>query len=235
MGDISAILNATAKGSATTSAQTGTSGATSLASNFNTFLTLLTTQLKHQDPSNPVDSNQFTQQLVEFAGVQQQVQSNAYLQQILASTQANQIGSASSYIGTTIQASGSQGAVIGGKGQFGYTLDAAAAQTQVTITDSTGKVVFNGTGGTAQGENIVSWDGKNSITGAQMPDGTYNITVNAKDATGKTVKSTAFETGVVTSASISNGEVVLSIGSMLVPVSGVTAVTGLSKNSTASS
>ena len=213
---------------ASASSGSGASSATSLASNFNTFLNLLTTQLQNQDPTNPVDSNQFTQQLVEFAGVQQQVQGNTYLQQILAATQGNQVSSASSYIGTTIQATGNQASLSGGKATFGYTLPSAASNVQVTVKDSTGNTVFTGTGTGNSGSNTVSWNGTNNLTGVSEPAGVYSISVSATAANGTAITATPFTTGTVTSASVSNGVVDLNLGNgLLVPTTSVTSITNL--------
>ncbi len=230
MGDVSSILSSIASGSSAntgTSAATSAGGAPSLASNFTTFLTLLTTQLQHQDPSTPVDSNQFTQQLVSFAGVQQQVEANSYLKQLLAAVQSNQVGNAASYIGTTVQATGNQGALIGGTAQFGYDLVTAAGAVQVTIKNSGGQQVFSGTGTTSAGRNIVNWDGINSHTGAKEADGVYTISVKATDANNNAVQATPFIIGKVNSAQISNGEVMLDIGALQVPASNVTSITNL--------
>lgn len=228
---MSTIPGATAAGAATqqsNAASGSTAGSQlSLASNFTTFLTLLTTQLQHQDPSNPVDSAQFTQQLVAFAGVQQQVEGNATLQKILAAVQGNQVGSASSYIGTTIKAAGNQGGLVGGLAHFGYTLSAAAKDAHVTIKNAQGAVVFEGAGSGKAGENLVDWDGRNSFNGAKEPDGVYTISVKATDAQGHAVTATPFITGVVNSASIDGGTVMLSIGALQVPTTNVTSVTNL--------
>ncbi len=210
----------------------GSQALPSLADNFNTFLTLLTTQLQHQDPTNPVDSNQFTQQLVAFAGVQQQSQTNTLLKQLIASSQASQVSSASSFIGTTIQAQGNQGALVNGKAQFGYTLAAPAGKVNVTITDSNNNIVFNGLGSTKSGSNIVTWDGTNSYTGIKEQDGVYTISVSATDANGKAITATPFITGTVDSASISNGAIMLDIGALQVPEGNLTSVTNLSGSAT---
>ena len=69
--------------------QRATRGAQQLAGNFNTFLTLLTTQLQNQDPLDPLDTNQFTQQLVEFASVEQQVNMNTNLQTLISMQQTH--------------------------------------------------------------------------------------------------------------------------------------------------
>lgn len=199
----------------------------SLASNFDIFLKLLTTQLQNQDPSNPADPNQFTQQLVAFAGVQQQVESNTYLKQLLAAVQGNQVASASSYIGTTIEATGNQGGLTNGFAEFGYTLTGAAANVEVTIKDSSGITVFVGSGTGKNGKNIVTWDGKNSFTGAQLPNGAYQISVKATDASGNAVTATPYIVGTVNSAAISDGTVILDVGGLQVPVTQVTKITNL--------
>lgn len=93
-----------------TTTSTGTASATlnsslaSMANNFTTFLTLLTTQLKNQDPTSPLDTNQFTQQLTQMTGVEQQLLSNKLLQQ-LVNTQAG-IGSSANLIGKVVTAPG---------------------------------------------------------------------------------------------------------------------------------
>ncbi|HZZ11369.1 MAG TPA: flagellar hook capping FlgD N-terminal domain-containing protein, partial [Paraburkholderia sp.] len=73
-----------------------------LAGNFDTFLTLLTTQLQNQDPLSPMDSTQFTQQLVAFSGVEQQINTNNNLQSLIALNQSQQAASAVSYIGHSV-------------------------------------------------------------------------------------------------------------------------------------
>ena len=85
----------------TTASAAGTisSGTKSLASNFETFLSLLTTQLKNQDPLSPVDSNEFTAQLTQMAGVEQQLLTNTRLKSLLGGQQAGGLSDAAAYIG----------------------------------------------------------------------------------------------------------------------------------------
>lgn len=221
------VANTPAAATANTNPTGMANGLTNLAGNFNTFISLLTTQLKNQNPTSPVDSNQFTQQLVEFASVQQQVQTNTLLQQLVNNSTATQVGSASSFVGTTIEAAGNQGALVNGNATFGYTLASSASNVHVSIKDSSGNVVFSGTGTTNPGSNTVTWDGKNSLTGATEPDGTYTMSVTATDANGASITATPFIEGKVTSASIANGQVMLNIGSLQVPEGNVTSVTNL--------
>ena len=233
------VGNAAAAAAANTNTSGTTTSLTNLAGNFNTFIQLLTTQLQNQDPTNPTDTSQFTQQLVEFAGVQQQLQTNTLLQQLVTNSTANQVGSASSFVGTTIQAAGNQTALVGGTvptggtvatggtAQIGYTLASAASQVNVTITDSNGNQVFSGTGTGTAGSNTVSWNGVNSFTGASEPDGVYNVAVTATNSNGGSVTATPFIEGTVSSASISNGSVMLNIGALQVPEANVTSITNL--------
>jgi flagellar basal-body rod modification protein FlgD len=195
---------------------------------FNSFLKLITAQLKNQDPASPVDSSQFTQQMISFSSVQQQSQTNAALQQLLTAVQGMQIGSASAYVGRDVRASASQISLSGGNAQFGYTLSAPAASVQVTIADSTGQVVFSGQGTGQTGDNGVSWNGVNSFGGNQEPDGAYKIGVKALDASGNPVAATPYVQGRVNAASVENGQVMLSLGANAVPLSTVTSIAHLS-------
>jgi flagellar basal-body rod modification protein FlgD len=93
----------------TTTAATTANGTTStpdamaqLSGNFSTFLTLLTTQLKNQDPTSPMDSNQFTQQLVEFSQVEQQINTNTNLQTLISQGTAQSAAYATGYLGKTV-------------------------------------------------------------------------------------------------------------------------------------
>src|ERR1700761_3109379 len=72
---------------------------TGLADNFQAFLTLLTTQLKNQNPLDPLDSNQFTQQLVQFASVEQQMNMNTQLTTLVSMQKATQSTQAMSFLG----------------------------------------------------------------------------------------------------------------------------------------
>ena len=89
----------------------GSTATTGIADNFQTFLTLLTTQLQNQNPLDPLDTNQFTQQLVQFAGVEQQLKSNDQLKSLVEIEKSAQATQALVYVGNTV-------AVDGSKAQF---------------------------------------------------------------------------------------------------------------------
>src|SRR6476620_1092951 len=96
-----------ASSSSGTSNNTTVNGSTSgIANNFDQFLSLLTTQLKNQSPLDPLDTNQFTAQLVQFAGVEQQLKTNETLTSLLGLNSANTATAAVGFIGSTITADG---------------------------------------------------------------------------------------------------------------------------------
>jgi flagellar basal-body rod modification protein FlgD len=199
-----------------------------LNTNFNDFLTLLTTQLQNQDPTNPMDSSQFTSQLAQMSAVEQQINTNSNLEKVLAAITSSQSGSLVSYIGKQIDAIGSNGVLAGGGAVFAYNLPQAAATTTISISDAKGNVVYNGNGDVKSGRNQVIWDGVNSNSGATMPDGIYTIKVTAKDAAGKDITATTYTTGLVSAVDNSSGTPALSLGPITVPANDVISVRNLS-------
>src|ERR1041384_5260068 len=117
---------------------------TTLAGNFNTFLTLLTTQLKNQNPLDPLDTNQFTQQLVQFASVEQQINMNAQLTSLVALQKANQVTSAMSFLGATATVDGSTTKLASGKASWSFAVEKPSTGT-ITIKDATGQTAYSGT------------------------------------------------------------------------------------------
>ena len=123
-----------------TSTDAVSAGRTSLATNFNMFLTLLTTQMKNQDPLSPLDNNQFTAQLVQMTGVEQQLASNDLLKQLVANT-GTSVASAVDLIGKQVRADSADAKLAGGKAQWNYHLDADTSDLKITVLDSSGKTV----------------------------------------------------------------------------------------------
>src|SRR4051812_1627268 len=150
-----------------------------LGNNFNTFLTLLTTQLQNQDPLSPLDTNQFTQQLVSFSQVEQAINANSKLSQLVSMQSTNQLVSALPVVGKTIEFTGDTTTIAsGGSAQFSYTLNNAAAATTLSVLDSTGSVVWRGAGETASGRHDFTWNGT-GVNGASLPAGDYKLAVAA--------------------------------------------------------
>lgn len=206
------------------------SGAANLNEANSTFLTLLTTQLKNQDPTSPLDTNQFTAQLVQMTGVQQQLLSNQLLQQLVSQSGAGQgAASAIGLIGKSVTAASGAATLSGGKVGWGYSLDGAAASASLTVSDSAGRTVWSGAApDLSKGAHAFNWDGKTSA-GAQLPDGgTYTLQVAAQDATGETVAASPRITGVASGVQTIAGQTVVQVGSSQVPLSSITGVSAAS-------
>ena len=195
-----------------TVADATTQGIGSLADNFNTFLALLTTQLKNQDPTSPLDLNQFTQQLVQMTGVEQQcLNANTLLKQVVANT-SNGISTAVTLIGKNVKATSDTANLNNGQAQWVYNLPATAADLKVQVLDSQGNVVHaEAPSNMVAGDHAFSWNGKD-LTGAQLPNGgTYTLRVTATDATGATLSTTNYVQGIVTGVTQNNGTASITI------------------------
>jgi len=180
-------------------------GIASLADNFNTFLALLTTQLKNQDPTSPLDSNQFTQQLVQMTGVEQQLNANTLLKQVVANT-SNGISTAVTLIGKNVKAVSDNANLTAGKAQWTYNLPSNATDLKVEVLDSNGNTVHaEAPDDLKAGDHAFSWNGKN-LLGTQLPNGgTYTLRVTATDAGGAAIATTTYVQGVVTGVTQANG------------------------------
>ena len=203
-------------------------GQTNLSTGYTTFLSLLTTQLKNQDPTSPLDTNQFTQQLVQMTGVQQQLLSNQLLQTLVNQSSASQgVTGAVGLIGKTVEATSASATVTNGKAAWEYNLGTAASNATLTVSDASGKAIWTGSApDLSSGTHAFNWNGKTS-TGTQLPDGgTYTLSVAATDANGSAVTTQALISGVVTSAANTGGTVTLQIGDNTAPLSAVTSVHG---------
>ncbi len=197
----------------------------SLSDNFDQFLLLLTTQLQNQDPTDPLDTNEFTQQLVQFSSVEQAVKTNSNLEKVLALLQTNQLDSAVAYIGKSIESKGNKGVLLGGQAEFAYDLPAGVSEVTVSITDANNRVVFSGEGSKKSGKNVIIWDGVNSFTGEREPDGQFTISVKAKDSKGDEVKNvTTYSSGRVTSVDLQNGDIQLNIGDLKIKLDQVVSI-----------
>jgi flagellar basal-body rod modification protein FlgD len=210
--------------STTAAASASTSAAQQLSGNFDTFLQLLTTQLKNQDPSSPMDTNQFTQQLVEYSQVEQQIDTNTNLQSLISQGASNSAAYATSYLGKNVTVSGGQGALTNGEATWNYNLGAQAASTILTVTNASGQTVYTGQGATGDGANSFAWNGQDN-NGNQQPDGTYTLNVAASDGNGSAITSAVTSSGQVSEINMTNGTPQLQIGSMQVGLSGISSVT----------
>ena len=193
-----------------------------IADNFDTFLQLLTTQLKNQNPLDPLDTNAFTQQLVQFSSVEQQLKTNDFLSALVQSNNNTVQTNAVNYIGKTVSASGTRSELVNGSATWNFSLS-DAANTTVNIKDADGNVVYTEQGNLQAGAGMFQWDGKTS-TGATAPNGTYSITMTGVNAEGKNVPITTEVSGTVTGIDFTGTEPVLLIGKTRVNLSGVTSI-----------
>jgi len=188
-------------------------GRTRLAESFDTFLALLTTQLKNQDPLSPLDSNQFTQQIVQMTGVEQQLLTNDLLKSLVSNT-SNGVSTAVSLIGKEVRAASVDAKLQDGKAEWIYTLPRDANDVKLEVLDSKGKVVrvldAPNEAGRKAGDHTVTWDGKDS-NGVKASEGLYALRVTAKDSDYMTVPSTVSIQGVVTGVEQSNGETLITV------------------------
>jgi flagellar basal-body rod modification protein FlgD len=180
-----------------------------IASNFTTFLQLLTTQLKNQNPLDPLDTNQFTQQLVQFAQVEQQMKSNDQLSSLVSMEKSAQQTTALAYVGATVVVDGATASLKNGVGTWSFNVTKPATAT-VTIRDSTGQTAYSGTLSVNPGTQNFTWDGK-STNGTQWPDGNYTMSVTALDANQQTVAISTEVQAQVTSVDLSQSPPTLSI------------------------
>ena len=181
-----------------------------LAGNFSTFLTLLTTQLKNQNPLDPLDTNQFTQQLVQFAGVEQQINMNQQLTSLVALQKANQVTSAMSFLGATATVDGSSTKLTSGKASWSFSADKPSTGT-ITIKDAAGQTAYSGAFPLNAGSQSFVWDGRGT-NGTLWPNGTYTLSITAKDANGQSTAVSTTVNGTVDAVDLTQEPPALTIG-----------------------
>lgn len=196
----------------------------SLAETFDTFLTLLTTQLQYQDPLDPMDTNEFTSQLVEFTSVEQQITSNKKLDRLIALQTEMQINDAVGYIGKSVGADSIILMLQDGQSTITYDLAANANKVNVLIIDEKGNTVRTIEGETAVGHHELVWDGLDD-DGKPLEDGLYGFLVTALDADKKPVPLVQGTVGKVTGVKLVDGEVTLQIGELEIALSDVLSIT----------
>ena len=194
-----------------------------LSGNFSTFLTLLTTQLKNQDPTSPMDSNDFTQQLVMYSQVEQQIGTNDNLKTLIAQGTSNAAAMTTGYLGKKVSITNGNASLTNGSATWTYNLESTAASNQITISDSRGRIVYAGTGQTAAGNNTFTWDGKDN-NGNQHADGAYKLTITATDSNGNTIDSSVASAGTVTQIDMTGATPQLVVGNMEVGLGDIAAV-----------
>jgi flagellar basal-body rod modification protein FlgD len=206
--------------------KTETDSRTRLAENFETFLTLLTTQLKNQDPLSPMDGNQFTQQLVQMTGVEQQLATNDLLKTLVAQgkTPPVTLPGGVELIGKAITAEKPGSPLTKDGAVWEYALPAEAKTAKVQVLNAKGEVVFEADAPKlTAGRHTYTWDGK-LADGTAAKDGTYVLKVNALTAGGGAIKTAVGVAGIVTASELIDGQTWLTVGKIKVPLEAVTSV-----------
>jgi flagellar basal-body rod modification protein FlgD len=193
----------------TSGSSTGTT-TPGIADNFQTFLTLLTTQLQNQNPLDPLDTNQFTQQLVQFAGIEQQMKGNDALASLVSIDKSAQSTQALVFVGQSVAVDGSTAQFANGTATWNLNAPKDASTT-ITITSSTGATAYSGPFKVSAGNASFVWDGKGN-DGSQWPPGAYKMTVVGTDSTGANVAVSTEVQGIVDSVDLTASPPLLSIG-----------------------
>ncbi|UPK37133.1 flagellar biosynthesis protein FlgD [Bradyrhizobium sp. 186] len=208
--------------SSSSSSLGSTTGAT-LAGNFQTFLTLLTTQLQNQNPLDPLDTNQFTQQLVQFAGVEQQLKTNDSLATLVSLQQTTQATQALGFVGKTAVVDGSTATMKSSSATWHLNVPTSST-VDISVTNSTGQTVFTGKYTAGAGSDIpFTWNGQGN-DGTQWPDGKYTISATGKDASGNSVGIAAQVQGTVSSVDLTQSPPLLTIDGQTYTVSQVKSI-----------
>jgi flagellar basal-body rod modification protein FlgD len=206
----------TPTGAAATAAAANSTAASQLAGNFNEFLQLLTTQLQNQDPLSPLDPNQFTQELVQFSSVEQQIQTNQSLTTLISLQQNAQTTSALGFLGHTVVVNGSTAQLANGQATWNYTASSPATAT-INVSDSTGKLVYSTTQAVQPGQQSFTWNGQ-TTNGNLLTSGSYKISITAKDANGQPVSVATQTQGVVTGVDVSQNPPALTVNGQSYPL-----------------
>src|ERR1039458_9919387 len=193
-----------------------------LSSNFSDFLQMLMTQLKNQDSTSPMDTNQFTTELVQFSGVEQQINTNGSLTQLIQLTQAGETMQGTSMTGKQVTVQSTQIPLQKGSGTLNFN-DPTAGPVAIAITDASGQQLYGTTLTATAGQNSWSWNGENN-QGTQLPDGVYNAAIVSENANGTPSAMPFTVTGPATGVESLSSGMQLELGALTVPFSSVQSV-----------
>lgn len=180
-----------------------------LTDNFDTFLTLLTAQLQNQDPLEPVDSTEFTNQLVQFSGVEQQIETNSALADLINITATSTAASLSGYLGKTVELQSATANMSETGIDWLYTLPDGVESVTLSVQSEDGNIVYSkDVPAPKAGENTFSWDGTLN-NGKSVSSGTYSLNIGAVDGNEAPVSVAPRIRTVVSGVDLSSGTTAL--------------------------
>lgn len=214
------VSDVTLTGQAQQAAQTAQQSVT-LAEDFSQFLQLLTTQLQNQDPLSPMDSNEFTNQLVQFSQVEQSINTNTKLDDLVSLQLGNATTSALGYVGLDVQYVSAEVALEQGQSTtIRYSLDAPAQVSKINIFSEDGQLVFSGDAEQSVGAHEFEWSGRDLVNN-ELPSGTYIVRVDSADANEDIVNTTTVVQSRVRGIEQQNGIVYALVGERAVPITDI--------------
>lgn len=194
-----------------------------LTGDFDDFLTLLTTQLQNQDPLEPMDSSEFTNQLVQFSSVEQQIATNQNLEALLSASAVQGDSALLGYLGKTVVAETNTAALSAQGASWLYDLGADASSTTLTIRDLNGRLVAQVEGATQAGIHELQWDGTD-LGGRALPEGLYQLSIEAQTAAGSAIATTSYARGLATELDRTGGQTLVKIGDLPIDPTTILAV-----------
>ena len=193
-----------------------------LGANFNQFLQLLLTQVQNQDPTAPTDTTAFTTELVQFTGVQEQVNANTSLGQLIGLQQSSQVLQSTSLVGKQATVTANQVTLQNGNGEIQFQ-GTAGQQVAIGIVDANGNPVYDTNVTATTGTNTWQWNGVNN-NGSQEPDGAYSIAVDTATNNGSATPVAYSVIGTTTAVSTSGTTTKLQLGALSVGLSALQSV-----------
>jgi flagellar basal-body rod modification protein FlgD len=216
------VTNTSNTGTSSASASSSTNPLGSLSSNYTNFLNLLMTQLKNQDPASPMDPNAFTTELVQFSGVEQQINTNTNLTSLIQIAQGSQVLQSSSIVGKTVDVTSSKLSLQNGAAAISFAPPAAGPVT-IDVLDSSGNAIRQDTVNATAGVNAWTWDGTDA-TGTTRPDGAYTVVITGSGGGAGTAAIPFSVIGTVTGIQKSGTALQLELGKLPVDFSAIQSV-----------
>ena len=200
----------------TTTTSTTATAQSRLSNNFDTFLQLLTTQLKNQDPTQPMDANQFTQQLVQYSQVEQQIATNSKLDTLLSAFSGNLTTTSLGYLGKTVTYDASVVSPTSTGASWNFT-PAQGGEYTVRIRDANGTVVKEEKITlTANEAREYAWDGKRS-DGQTLGSQPYVLELYSGSGSSTTQVAVTHK-GQVSAVDMSSGTPRVTVGTLNIPL-----------------